>query len=194
MTKVSIHRLVQIYKDNMVLEGEGTIKGNKAKLLINRCKQALKIIQKDYDEKNVSEKLEKNIEQMEDSLAKHGEVRSIDYNLDARVMIHMVIVEYNLFQVKDGWQHFWNGDDWSYHWLSLGDTVCGHKGEESNSQPSWHMMRKHACEKCIKYLLGLLQKEYDQENLKEGTGVSGSAYGIRYHLTKKGKVLEDLKK
>jgi len=190
MAKVSIHRLVQIYKDNMVLEGEGMIRGSKAKLLINRCKQALTIIEKSYKrEKYTAKKLAEHIEEMEDQYAKHGEVRSIDYNLDARVQIHMVITNYNLFQQKDGWILFYG--TWKYHWLSLGDPVCGYKDEHSESQPSWRMDREKACPKCIKYLLGLLQSEYNKETIQEGASVTGSAYGISYKLTKKRKVIED---
>ncbi len=191
MTKTSIHRLVQIYRDNKVLEGQVEITGAKAKLLINRCKDALKIMQKEFpDEDGTIENLGKHIQEMEDSLAKYGHIRSIDYNLDARIQIHMVIREYNLFNKQDGWLLIWDEIKvkHSNHWVEFLEPVCKAKGKVDREEPTWSMMRDSCCKKCIKYVLGVIKKEYDKEN-DDQPDMSGSAYGLSYEVTN-GKVKE----
>jgi len=193
MTKVSIHRLVQIYKDNKVLEGGVELTGAKAKLLINRCKEAQKIMKKEFpDESGCAEALSKHIEKMEDSLAKWGHVLSIDYNLDARIQIHMVCRDYNLFQVREGWLMIWDEvkEEHSYHWIEDGEPVCKDKGEMGNEEPSWRMNRDSCCKKCVKHVIGLIKKDHEKEDLNDkDVAYSGSAYGLQFEY-EKGKFTE----
>lgn len=180
MAKASIHRLVQIYLDNQQLEGSAEISGHKATLLIKRCQQALNLIEKQFpDEAGVIENLKKHIEKMEDRLAKYGYVNSIDYNLDARIQIHMVIAEYNLFGKESGWLTFFKGDKLLEHWVEFLEPVCKSKYDsKSESEPTWHRSKRYSCSKCTKYVLNLIQKEHDRET--NPIDYSGSAYGIHF--------------
>lgn len=196
-----MHRLVEIYNDNKKLEVESAeIKGHKAKLLINRCKEALKIMKKDFkDEEYHIEELSKHIQQMENVLAKFNFIRAVDYNLDARIDIHLVIRNHNLMEIKDGWVLIYIKKDRKskQHYLENGIAVCGVKElPEIEKEPNWNLVKGFECKKCVKFIQDKIQKEADDDGNSElnrkGSSISGYGYGLNYEFTK-GKVKVSLR-
>ena len=94
--------LERIYEENKEIEwnheekGTPPIAGSIAKKLLSNCHKALKIIQK-YDTA-CEEHLIECIKEMEDELAKDDRIRTITYNLGARVYIHTSLT----------WVHRWS--------------------------------------------------------------------------------------
>lgn len=94
-----LETLEKIYEKNKKIEEyyslveNPPIAGRVAKRLIKNCKEALKIISK-YETELESD-LIKNIERMEDELAKRDMIFGITYNLGARTQIHVSIMAWH---------------------------------------------------------------------------------------------------
>lgn len=177
-----MHRLVEIYKQNMKLEEESRIIGNKGKTLINRCKEALKIIKKEFPDDDFSaDKLKNHIQEMEDHFANHGYINAVDYNLDARIDIHMVIRNNNLFGKKNGWLLCHKKGKSEYHYLEDDKPICGiTEYKRTEGEPSWNLMLDWACKKCLQELFklriqGILK---DEPRVPRNFSSSLMGYGI----------------
>lgn len=149
------HKLVEIYDSNKKLEMESRLSGSKAKLLINRCKEALKIIKNEFPDQSYSyESLEKHIKDLEDSLARSHEILTINYNLDARIDIHHVIREYNLYRINVGWTFASkNNKNSNYHFFkNLTELpLCKLKYDyQSKAEPKFGVNKESACKTCWK--------------------------------------------
>ena len=179
------HRLVEIYQQNQIIEEQSTATGSKAKLLIHRCREALKIMT-GLEGHYAAESLKKHIEEMEDELAKNNEIKMFNYNLDARIDIHTAIQFNNLFGVKDGWMM--ESGKWLYHWYILGNSICGKiKDYVPDHEPVGSPRKKEqACPKCLEYFVDMQAKEI-KKNWKKGWSYSSMYAGVTVQVDGKGK-------
>ena len=127
---VFVPRLVEIYDKIIELESVNEhMSRTSSKKYINLCKEAEKIITREYSDKWSAKGLIKERKILEDDLASKGYISAMKCNLGTRIEIHIVCRQFNLFGVKTGWVIHCtiNGNsNKKSHYVSDNNTLCGY--------------------------------------------------------------------
>lgn len=169
-----MERLAEIYEAICELEDKEHVNSIKAKKYISLCKEAETIIKEKYDGWGLEE-LIKERQGLEEDLAEEGYISATKCNLGARIQIHLVCKENNLFGKTEGWTYC---NKIGKHWVIGNKTLCEIKDITYDGEPNWSGFR--GCIKCKKVLFYKLVKEDLKQYpaIPENTGHSRSAYGV----------------